>query len=74
MDRKILILTFMDEGGKHSRMQIANPKEGLDGNTCKAAAEEIVRAGIFRTKGKYVAAVKAEIVVTTADTLFANHE
>lgn len=74
MDRKILILTFMDEGGKHSRMQIADPKEGLDGNTCKAAANQIVQAGIFRTKGKYVAPVKAEIVVTTADTLFAEHD
>lgn len=74
MDRKILILTFMDEGGKHSRMQIMDPKEGLDGNTCKAAATNIVQAGIFRTKGKYVAPIKAELVVTTGDTLFEEHE
>lgn len=74
MAKKVLILTFMDEGGKHSRMQVLSPKEGLDGNTCKSAAEQIVAAGVFRAKGKYVAPVKAEIVVTTADTLFANQE
>ena len=70
MLKKILVLTFMDEGGKQSRLTVNNPKEGLDADTAKSGAQAIVDAGVFRAKGKYVAPVQAQIVTTNTGILF----
>lgn len=70
MERKLLVLTFMDEGGKNRRLSIANPKDGLDSVTAKQGAQAIIDSGVFSEKGKYVASVKGEIVVTNETTIY----
>ena len=74
MDKKYLNLTFVDEGQKKATLRVNTPKEGLDGNTAKAGAHAIVASGIFRAKGKFAAAQKAELVTVTSETLFTVNE
>lgn len=74
MDKKYLNLTFVDEGQKKATLRVNTPKEGLDGNTAKAGAQAIVASGIFRAKGKFAAAQKAELVTVTSETLFTVNE
>lgn len=74
MDKKYLNLTFVDEGQKQATLRVNTPKDNLDGNTAKAGAQAIVASGIFRAKGKFVAAQKAELVTVTSDTLFTVNE
>ena len=70
MERKLLVLTFMDEGGKKRRLTIADPNDGLDSSAAKTAAQAIIDANVFSSKGKYVASEKGEIVVTTGSILY----
>lgn len=70
MERKLLVLTFMDEGGKKRRLTIADPKEGLETQDAKQAAQNIIDANVFSSKGKYVASVKGELVVTSAAIMY----
>lgn len=70
MERKLLVLTFLDEGGKKRRLTIADPKEGIESTAAKAAAQAIIDANVFSAKGKYVASEKGELVVTNETTIY----
>lgn len=70
MERKLLVLTFMDEGGKKRRLTIADPKDGLEAADAKHAAQNIIDAKVFSRKGRYVAPVKGELVVTSEAILY----
>lgn len=71
MERMVLVMTFMDEGGKARRLSVSDAKRDLQGGAVKAAAQTIVDSGAFSVKGKFVAAVKGQLVATTSTQLFA---
>lgn len=70
MDTVILVITFADESGKASRLSIAHARKDLTAPEVKNAAATIIESGVFRAKGKYIEAIKGQLVKTDRQVLF----
>lgn len=70
MERLVLIMSFMDEGGNVRRLSVNDAKSDLEAGAVKAAAQTIVESGAFSEKGKFVAPKKGQLVATTSTQLF----
>ena len=70
MERTYVSITFQDEAGKTGLIRVDNAKANLEAGEVQAAAQTIVEAGVFRAKGKFTEAKKAELVTVSARTLF----
>lgn len=70
MKRTYLSVTFADEAGKTGIIRVNEPKANIQAGEVQAAAKTIVDAGVFRAKGKFTAAKKADLVSVTSSTLF----
>lgn len=70
MERTYLSVTFMDEAGKTGLIRVNDAKANLQAGEVQAAAKTIVDAGVFRAKGKFTEAKKAELVTVSSSVLF----
>lgn len=70
MERTYVSVTFQDESGKTGLVRVNDAKKDLEGGAVKAAAQTVVDAGVFRAKGKFTAAKKAELVTVSSTQLF----
>lgn len=72
MERTYVSVTFQDESGKTGLIRVNDAKKDLDAGTVKAAAQAVVGAGVFRAKGKFTAAKKADLVTVSSTQLFSD--
>lgn len=70
MEKTYVSVTFQDESGKTGLIRVNDARKDLDAATVKAAAQTVVDAGVFRAKGKFVAAKKADLVTVSSTQLF----
>lgn len=70
MERTYVSVTFQDETGKTGLIRVNDAKQNLDAPAVKAAAQTIIDAGVFRAKGRFTAAKKAELVTVSSTQLF----
>lgn len=70
MERTYVSVTFQDVSGKTGLIRVNDAKKDLEGGAVKGAAQAVVDAGVFRAKGKFTAAKKAELVTVSSTQLF----
>ena len=70
MERTYVSVTFQDETGKTGLIRVNDAKQDLDAPAVKAAAQTVIDAGVFRAKGKFIAAKKADLVTVSSTQLF----
>ena len=70
MERTYVSVTFQDESGKTGLIRVNDARKDLDAPTVKTAAQTVVDAGVFRAKGKFTVAKKADLVTVSSTQLF----
>lgn len=70
MEKKVLVMTFLDNAAKDFNLRLENPKEGLDMSDVTPVMDTIISSGVFPSEGSLVSNKKAEVIVTTTEVLF----
>lgn len=70
MEKKVLVMTFVDNKEKDFSLRLDNPAEGLTQDQINPVMSAIVSSNVFPQEGSLVAPKKAELVVTTNQLLY----
>ncbi|MCD1147766.1 DUF2922 domain-containing protein [Peptoniphilus sp. KCTC 25270] len=70
MEKKKLVLTFMDAEQNEYNIIVDDPKDDLSAAEVRPVMESIVSTEVFRTEAPLVGVISAYFVITSSSTLF----